>query len=346
MIGNRTNSLAFRALLVFVVGLAFAIPIANADGQTAGGLNEKIDEARTQAERLNAEIGEKVVALAGARQSALTTASQEAELSAVLASGQERAATLDVRAAQSRAELGDAKARLGRAQDALAQRLVDIYKSAGPSAIDVLLEADGFDDLATRADLLGRIQEADRALAARIDDLRQAVAAQLAAAAVARDRVTAHNARIEAARDQMAAARAAAEADAAALAAARQDQSAALAALESRVGDWRVQAAKLERAAAPPEPAAPDGSPAPTGAGPLQFGAWAIPEAIVMCESGGNFSALNPSSGAGGAYQILPSTWSAYGGQGLPHSAPPAEQHRIAAMIWADSGPSAWVCSG
>jgi len=181
VIGNRTNSLAFRALLVFVVGLAFAIPIANADGQTAGGLNEKIDEARAQAERLNAEIGEKVVALAGARQSALTTASQEAELSAVLASGQERAATLDVRAAQSRAELGDAKARLGRAQDALAQRLVDIYKSAGPSAIDVLLEADGFDDLATRADLLGRIQEADRALAARIDDLRQAVAAQLAA---------------------------------------------------------------------------------------------------------------------------------------------------------------------
>ena len=36
----------------------------------------------------------------------------------------------------------------------------------------------------------------------------------------------------------------------------------------------------------------------------------------------------------------------AYGGKGLPHQAPPAEQHRIAAMIWADAGPAAWVCAG
>jgi muramidase (phage lysozyme) len=65
-----------------------------------------------------------------------------------------------------------------------------------------------------------------------------------------------------------------------------------------------------------------------------------------MCESGGNYSALNPSSGAGGAYQILPSTWALYGGRGAPHEAPKAEQDRIAAEIWADSGGSAWVCAG
>ena len=63
-----------------------------------------------------------------------------------------------------------------------------------------------------------------------------------------------------------------------------------------------------------------------------------------MCESGGNYSALNPSSGAGGAYQILPSTWELYGGQGEPQNAPKAEQDRIAAEIWADSGSGAWVC--
>ena len=65
-----------------------------------------------------------------------------------------------------------------------------------------------------------------------------------------------------------------------------------------------------------------------------------------MCESGGNYGALNPSSGAGGAYQILPSTWQLYGGKGLPHEASPAEQDAIAAQIWADSGPGAWVCAG
>ncbi len=58
-----------------------------------------------------------------------------------------------------------------------------------------------------------------------------------------------------------------------------------------------------------------------------------------MCESGGNYGAVNPSSGAGGAYQILPSTWELYGGKGEPQNAPKAEQDRIAAEIWADSGP-------
>jgi muramidase (phage lysozyme) len=64
-----------------------------------------------------------------------------------------------------------------------------------------------------------------------------------------------------------------------------------------------------------------------------------------MCESGGNFNAVNPSSGAGGAYQILPSTWRLYGGSGAPQDASPQDQSRVASQIWADSGPSAWECA-
>jgi len=74
-------------------------------------------------------------------------------------------------------------------------------------------------------------------------------------------------------------------------------------------------------------------------------GGYTIPASIVQCESGGSYSAVNPTSGAGGAYQILPSTWQAYGGQGLPEDASPAEQDAIAAKIWAAQGPSAWTCS-
>jgi len=73
-------------------------------------------------------------------------------------------------------------------------------------------------------------------------------------------------------------------------------------------------------------------------------GGYAVPAGIVSCESGGNYSAVNPSSGAGGAYQILPSTWRAYGGQGLPQDASPAEQGRIAGEIYANQGASAWSC--
>jgi Transglycosylase-like domain len=73
-------------------------------------------------------------------------------------------------------------------------------------------------------------------------------------------------------------------------------------------------------------------------------GGYSIPASIVICESGGNYRAVNPSSGAGGAYQILPSTWAAYGGRGLPQDAPPAEQDAIAAKIYATDGRGAWSC--
>lgn len=96
-------------------------------------------------------------------------------------------------------------------------------------------------------------------------------------------------------------------------------------------------------ASAVPSSSTPSGSSvATTTAG--SSGGYAIPSSIVQCESGGNWHAVNPSSGAGGAYQILPSTWAAYGGTGSPQDAPPAEQSAIAAKIWASSGPGAWSC--
>ncbi len=97
-----------------------------------------------------------------------------------------------------------------------------------------------------------------------------------------------------------------------------------------------------------PAPAATTATSAtPTGysaSGYSSGGGYSIPSGIVQCESGGNYSAVNPSSGAGGAYQILPSTWQAYGGQGLPQDAPKAVQDRIAGEIYAHQGAGAWSC--
>jgi hypothetical protein len=83
-----------------------------------------------------------------------------------------------------------------------------------------------------------------------------------------------------------------------------------------------------------------------TGSAPASTstGGYTIPSSIVQCESGGDYSAVNSSSGAGGAYQILPSTWAAYGGEGSPQDAPKSEQDAIAARIYANQGPSAWSC--
>jgi hypothetical protein len=82
-----------------------------------------------------------------------------------------------------------------------------------------------------------------------------------------------------------------------------------------------------------------------------------VPSYIVSCESGGNYRAINTSSGAGGKYQILPSTWQSEisklrhyiirlaGGDRGPQHSSPLLQDKIAAMIWRDSGSSAWSCA-
>ena len=54
-----------------------------------------------------------------------------------------------------------------------------------------------------------------------------------------------------------------------------------------------------------------------------------------MCESGGNYGAVNPISGAGGAYQMLPETYKGLGGKyAAPQLAPKSEQDRLAAKLW------------
>jgi hypothetical protein len=68
-------------------------------------------------------------------------------------------------------------------------------------------------------------------------------------------------------------------------------------------------------------------------------GGWAIPEHIVRCESGGDYSASNP-SGAYGAYQIMPGTAAAYGCS----LATPAGQDACAARIYAREGAAPWDC--
>lgn len=77
------------------------------------------------------------------------------------------------------------------------------------------------------------------------------------------------------------------------------------------------------------------------------YGRWAIPEAIVMCESRGENLAPN-ADGASGYYQIIPGTWTAFGGSGpAAYLVPKAEQDAVAARIWdGGAGASQWVCAG
>ncbi|HSI81424.1 MAG TPA: transglycosylase family protein [Solirubrobacterales bacterium] len=322
------------ALAGAVLATSASLGAPGSSAQSIDELNAKISAAEADARELAARIDARTGALAAASERAQAAALREAELAAVLARSRAREAQLAAESDAAERELAIARARLRRATDALAARLVAIYKSGMPDAASLLLNADGFDDLVSRADLLNRIREADASLVARVRTLRAEVADRLAALEGARAEAEAHADRVAEAHAEIASVRAAAESEAAALVAARQSQRAALAELQSQVGTWTSEVQRLEQVSA--EQAQQTVA--------NWVGDWAIPRSIVTCESGGNFGALNPSSGAGGAYQILPSTWRAYGGNGLPHQASPAEQHRIAAQIWRDSGSAAWVC--
>jgi septal ring factor EnvC (AmiA/AmiB activator) len=321
--------------LAAAIALTLALGTVRSGAETIDGLNAKISGAREQAQALGAEIDAASAELASAQAQAIAAARREAELNAVLAEGEAREAQLEAAVTEARTELAAARARLQRSLDVLADRLVAIYRDGMPDTTTVLLESDGFDDLATRAEYLRRIEEADASLVARVRSLRDQVAVQLAAVEVAERRAEAYNERVAAARDEIASVRANAQAQAAALAAARARREAALEGLQTRVSEWTSEVQRLERISA---------REAEQEVGDW-LGDWAIPESVVMCESGGNWEALNPTSGAGGAYQILPSTWELYGGEGDPEDASPAEQSEIAAQIWADSGAAAWACA-
>ncbi len=65
-------------------------------------------------------------------------------------------------------------------------------------------------------------------------------------------------------------------------------------------------------------------------------------DCVISRESGGNASAVNPTSGAGGLYQFLPSTWASLGYGGRPQDAPVWQQNEAFQRLYASAGTSPW----
>jgi len=114
-----------------------------------------------------------------------------------------------------------------------------------------------------------------------------------------------------------------------------------------RRGHAAAALAAIPKPPPPPAPAvaaAPAVPPQPAAATATSYsGSPGMQACIIARESGGNPRAVNPSSGAGGLYQFLPSTWAALGHSGLPENASVAEQNQAYAQEVAASGYSAWT---
>jgi septal ring factor EnvC (AmiA/AmiB activator) len=330
-----------RLATLSIALLASALLLAaTADGANIDGLQAKVAAARSEAGALTSKLQAAQAELAAAQEREAAARAREERLTDLLAHGEERAARLAGEVQATRRHLVTEKKRLRRARGVLSQRLVAIYESGAPSTASVILASSDFEELAARTEYLDRIEQSDSDLARRVEQVRRAITHELKLVAALKAKADAYDKRLAAARSEIATVKQDAEAAASELHAVAVSRSASLASLQSQIGGWVkdievAKAAEAERISA---------AEAEVEVERWLGGPFTIPSYIVMCESGGNYGATNPSSGAGGAYQILPSTWELYGGQGEPQNAPKSEQDQIASEIWADSGPGAWVC--
>ncbi|MEX0993759.1 MAG: transglycosylase family protein [Solirubrobacterales bacterium] len=323
------------------LGVGFVGVLApRAQAADVAALQARVETARKEARALAGTVVLRNEQFQAAAASAAAAAQRQAVLEMQLARGRTVLKRLRRRLAAATARLAEAQARFRRAQDRLAGRLETIYKSDSPDMTTVLLEADGFEDMMTRATYLKAVNKADSSLVDRVKALRNQVREAMLVVKTAKRRQVVEVRRLADARAQIAAVRRDAQARAAEAERAREAAQSSLDTLHSRISGWTAQVAALQAA---------------TGVGgnagetvQQWFGDFAIPKYIVMCESGGNYKAYNPSSGAGGAYQFMPETYKALGGKyGSPQNAPKWEQDRLAAKLW-DSGRGAgnWVCAG
>ena len=115
-----------------------------------------------------------------------------------------------------------------------------------------------------------------------------------------------------------------------------------LAAVKSAQAAEAATQAKVAQAT-PVVTAAPAAAPV-ASTGP--FGLTGFLACVAYRESHNDPTAVNPSSGAGGLFQFLPSTWANLGEPGLPQNASVAEQISAAQRLMAMEGTSPWAGGG
>lgn len=332
-LGFGRTSARWAGVLVALVGTGgSAVPLAASAGPSVGQLNSAIGGERSRAHALGVSVGTLGGVIARLDRQVAVIEARRASVEAELARAQASLGAVRAAQAAERVRLVQLVARLARARVVLARELVSSYESDPPNVVSVVLASHGF------ADLLDRLEFVRAAKAHQARVITATRVARARAVSATRDL-----AGLEA-RDQSITAAAAAQARAVsaisvllqsrrtALADARAARLASLHSAQSRAGSLQRALRKLQAQLA--------------ASASQAFGPWAIPQAIVTCESGGQNLGPN-SAGASGYYQFLPSTWAGLGGSTpAAYLAPKSEQDRLAAKLW-DGGRGArnWDCA-
>jgi septal ring factor EnvC (AmiA/AmiB activator) len=349
--GRRTTArplVACAATVAVVLGLA-AVPVSSSADQSLGQLKSQLNAEQGHEHSLATSIASLSHLISSLSSQITLVETREADVRADLARDRAKLAAVQRALTREQHLLALLRGRLARARMLLSRQLVTNYEQAKPTLVSVVLESNGFKDLLDRLTFLRDAQHQQQTI---ITITREAKARADAAAshlAVLRtdDRqitlATAQRVRALVGMNSLL------HSKQATLARARGIQQSALVASRARGSHLQAEIGHIEAEQAAAARAAAAASAAPTPAGPTYgaSGGWAIPYAIVLCESGGQNLTPN-SAGASGYYQILPSTWKLFGGTGpAAYLASKGEQDAVASRIWnGGAGASNWVCAG
>lgn len=349
--GRRTIPrplVAGAATMAVVLGLA-AVPVSSSADPSLGQLKSQLNAEQGHEHSLAASIASLSHLISSLSSQITLVETREAAVRADLARDRAKLAAVQRALAREQRLLALLRGRLARARMLLARQLVTNYEQAKPNLVSVVLESNGFKDLLDRLTFLRDAQKQQQVIITitREAKARADAAARHLAVLRSNDReitiATAQRVRALAGMNSLL------HSKQAALARARGIQQSALVASRARGSHLQAEIGHIEaeQAAAARAAAAASGSPTPAGPTFGPSGGWAIPYAIVLCESGGQNLTPN-SAGASGYYQILPATWKLFGGTGpAAYLASKAEQDAVASRIWnGGAGASNWVCAG
>lgn len=279
--------------------------------------------------------------------------SREAAAQQQLAGYETKLAAVKTAVTREELHLRHVRHTLGRARRELAAELRGQYEQPQETFVSVLVDARGMQQLLDTLQYESSVKRSEQSVitaariarrraidaAARLERLRKSDASAASAEQTQTNALAGMNALLSSEQSALDDERAA--------------QSTALAASQARGAQLQAAVATIQKQEQAAQAAAQAiqtrnaGSTSSGGGGGLGATAgWAIPYKIVLCESGGQNLPPN-SAGASGYYQILPSTWSEFGGSGpAAYEASKSEQDAVAARIWnGGAGASNWACS-
>ncbi len=336
-------------LLLIALAVAVGAPPRVADGADEQGLQRAIAAQRAR-ERALAGTAERLGRLEGSAARAVAVLERRlASVQADLDAAQAELARTQQRLRAARLRAARLQRRVVVVQGTLADLLRARYMGDPPDLVTVVLKADGFNRLLEDLSFVQRVQSRDARLLGDVRDARRAARRERGVLAALEPRQRRAADAVARRRDALATIRAAADRRRSALAQARAARLALLGGVradrrrsERQLGRLRRARERAALAALKRLEAQRDAAITSSGPG----GPWAIPYAIVECESGGQNLPPN-SATASGYYQFIDTTWRGLGGS-TPHAyqAGRAEQDRLAARLWnGGRGASNWDCA-